>query len=142
MSCRERFRNPVHQDLYAPDSKVRARTESSDRDSQVLREVVAVLHEDAGDPGQCLVQTELLATELDLGLVHDADRGGDTSEWFAHSGGLHHDLFERLRRLLWGLCVDQDGEQVRDHQRNDAAECHRGLVSQNTGPRSRTGPVS
>jgi hypothetical protein len=52
-----------------------AGAEAPDRHAQVLREVVAVLHEQAGHARERFVERQLLAAELDRFLADDADGG-------------------------------------------------------------------
>src|SRR5690606_30798763 len=74
------LRNAVDEDLDAAYAEVRARAEAANRHAQILREVEAVLHEEARHAGQRLIEAELLPGDLDLVLGDDADGGRDLVE--------------------------------------------------------------
>ena len=66
-------RKIIDEDLDAADAEVGAGAEPPDCNPQVLAEVIAVLKEDTGHPGQRFVQTQLLAAGLDSIPFHYAD---------------------------------------------------------------------
>ena len=65
----QRLGDAVDEHFDAANAELRARAEAADRHAQVLRKVVAVLHEQARHAAQRFVDRELLARELDVVLA-------------------------------------------------------------------------
>jgi hypothetical protein len=91
----QRLRDTVDDHLDAANAELRSGTEPANRYPQVLREVVAVLHEHARHLGKRFVDRELLTRELDVVLIDDAHRHGHAVECAVDQRGRDDDLVGR-----------------------------------------------
>ncbi len=91
----ERLGDTVDEHLDAANAELRARAEAADRHPQVLRKVVAVLHEHAGHAAQRFVQCQLLPRELNFVFADHADRRRCAVERALDHRGPDDDLLER-----------------------------------------------
>ena len=121
LAVRQRLRNSVDEHFDPANAELRARTETANRHAQILREVVAVLHEQTGDLRERLIERELLAPELDVVLGDDAHGRGHAVERAVDQRRGNDDLVERslLRRVR--LRGGGEREQGEGRERKDEA---------------------
>jgi predicted phage gp36 major capsid-like protein len=118
----QRLRNAVDEHLDAANAELRARTEAANRDAQVLREVVTILHEHARHAPQRFVERDLRLRALDVVLRDDGDGGRNSIERAIDQRSLDDDFLERALGVCRSLCVRRGCEQThRSEQRAGAA---------------------
>ena len=123
LAIRHRGRDAVDEHADPADAEIGPRTETAQRDPQILGKVVAILRKHARHPVQRLVERELLAPELDILLVDDADRAGDVRERLPHTAGPDFDDLGFGRGRAHGRDPKRGGED-RGRERGDFSSVH------------------
>src|SRR5690606_10038422 len=105
---------------HAADAEAGTRAEAAQRDAQVLGEVVAVLHVQAGNAGERLVQRKLLRRVLDSLLPDQRYGARYIAHRRSHAGGGDDDFIQCLAPAGF-LAESRDGEERRcgeTHEQN------------------------